>query len=158
MDICLSNLVFLLNKEKQKKLGLIKFQKIFFPYFEWRNNMPIYGYLIICSSLAAVLNQLYNYSTGYANGDMLVICCEGNAGFYEIGMAITPLEAEYSVLGWNHPGFGGSTVIAFVVLVKCRISVNYPHLCYAGSAVSGARAKRRGHCRSVCSEQIKFPP
>ncbi|MPC86216.1 Protein ABHD16A [Portunus trituberculatus] len=22
----------------------------------------------------------------------------------------TPLEAGYSVLGWNHPGFGGSTV------------------------------------------------
>lgn len=45
----------------------------------------------------------------FANGDMLVICCEGNAGFYEVGMAVTPLEAGYSVLGWNHPGFGGST-------------------------------------------------
>lgn len=44
------------------------------------------------------------------NGNTLVICCEGNAGFYEIGITITPLEAGYSVLGWNHPGFGGSTV------------------------------------------------
>ncbi|KAJ8969938.1 hypothetical protein NQ314_001519 [Rhamnusium bicolor] len=43
------------------------------------------------------------------NGNTLVICCEGNAGFYEIGIAITPIEAGYSVLGWNHPGFGGST-------------------------------------------------
>ena len=39
-----------------------------------------------------------------------VVCCEGNAGFYEIGSCATPLEAGYSVLGWNHPGFGGSTV------------------------------------------------
>jgi len=43
------------------------------------------------------------------NGKTLVICCEGNAGFYEIGMMGTPLEAGYSVLGWNHPGFYGST-------------------------------------------------
>ncbi|KAJ8953199.1 hypothetical protein NQ318_003238 [Aromia moschata] len=43
------------------------------------------------------------------NGNTLVICSEGNAGFYEIGTTITPIEAGYSVLGWNHPGFGGST-------------------------------------------------
>jgi hypothetical protein len=46
----------------------------------------------------------------HSNGDFLVICCEGNAGFYEVGMIGTPLEAGYSVLGWNHPGFGGSSV------------------------------------------------
>jgi hypothetical protein len=45
----------------------------------------------------------------HANGSTLVICSEGNAGFYEIGVMVTPLEAGYSVLGWNHPGFGGST-------------------------------------------------
>lgn len=39
-----------------------------------------------------------------SNGKYLVICCEGNAGFYEIGTTITPIEANYSVLGWNHPG------------------------------------------------------
>ncbi|GCB82154.1 hypothetical protein scyTo_0021948, partial [Scyliorhinus torazame] len=42
-------------------------------------------------------------------GAKLVICCEGNAGFYEVGCVSTPLEAGYSVLGWNHPGFAGST-------------------------------------------------
>lgn len=42
-------------------------------------------------------------------GQKLVICCEGNAGFYEVGCLSTPLEAGYSVLGWNHPGFAGST-------------------------------------------------
>lgn len=39
-----------------------------------------------------------------------VICCEGNSGFYEYGITLTPIEAGYSVLGWNHPGFGSSTV------------------------------------------------
>ncbi|XP_072489359.1 ABHD16B [Notamacropus eugenii] len=39
----------------------------------------------------------------------LVICCEGNAGFYEMGSLAAPLEAGYSVLGWNHPGFAGSS-------------------------------------------------
>jgi len=42
-------------------------------------------------------------------GRTLVICCEGNAGFYEMGMLTTPLDAGYSVVGWNHPGFWGST-------------------------------------------------
>jgi len=44
-----------------------------------------------------------------SNGAFLVISSEGNAGFYEIGVMSSPLEAGYSVLGWNHPGFGGST-------------------------------------------------
>uniref|UniRef100_A0ACB8EGY8 Protein abhd16a n=1 Tax=Sphaerodactylus townsendi TaxID=933632 RepID=A0ACB8EGY8_9SAUR len=43
------------------------------------------------------------------HGKKLVICCEGNAGFYEVGCLSTPLDAGYSVLGWNHPGFAGST-------------------------------------------------
>ncbi|OQV11421.1 Protein ABHD16A [Hypsibius exemplaris] len=42
-------------------------------------------------------------------GNVLVICCEGNAGFYEVGIMATPIRAGYSVLGWNHPGFGCST-------------------------------------------------
>ncbi|KAM4643578.1 phosphatidylserine lipase ABHD16A isoform 2-T2 [Amazona ochrocephala] len=50
---------------------------------------------------------------GGARGNTLVICCEGNAGFYEVGCLCTPLEAGYSVLGWNHPGFGGSTELRF---------------------------------------------
>ncbi|XP_041369981.1 phosphatidylserine lipase ABHD16A-like [Gigantopelta aegis] len=47
------------------------------------------------------------------NGSTLVICCEGNAGFYEIGCCSTPMDLGYSVLGWNHPGFGGSSGEAF---------------------------------------------
>jgi hypothetical protein len=46
-------------------------------------------------------------------GQTLVISCDGNAGFYEIGVMATPLEAGYSVLGWNHPGFGGSSGAPF---------------------------------------------
>lgn len=38
------------------------------------------------------------------NGDILVVTCEGNAGFYETGIMSTPLTLNYSVLGWNQPG------------------------------------------------------
>ncbi|XP_018367776.1 PREDICTED: protein ABHD16A isoform X1 [Trachymyrmex cornetzi] len=44
-----------------------------------------------------------------ASGNILVITCEGNCGFYETGIISTPLTKGYSVLGWNHPGFGSST-------------------------------------------------
>lgn len=37
-------------------------------------------------------------------GNTLVICFEGNAGFYEVGIASTPNALLYSVLGWNTPG------------------------------------------------------
>ena len=50
-----------------------------------------------------------NSSIATENGQTLVLSCEGNAGFYEIGVLSTPMDAGYSVLGWNHPGFGGST-------------------------------------------------
>ncbi|XP_055623895.1 phosphatidylserine lipase ABHD16A [Toxorhynchites rutilus septentrionalis] len=43
------------------------------------------------------------------NGSTLVICSEGNAAFYEVGIMSTPIELNYSVLGWNHPGFAGSS-------------------------------------------------
>ncbi|CAF3444363.1 unnamed protein product, partial [Rotaria sp. Silwood2] len=43
------------------------------------------------------------------NGQTLVITCEGNAGFYEMGCVSTPVDAGYSVLGWNRPGFGESS-------------------------------------------------
>ncbi|KAK3750250.1 hypothetical protein RRG08_041279 [Elysia crispata] len=45
----------------------------------------------------------------HRNGDILVISSEGNGGFYEMGCSGTPIELNYSVLGWNRPGFGGST-------------------------------------------------
>jgi hypothetical protein len=43
-------------------------------------------------------------------GQTLIITCEGNAGFYEMGCMATPIERGYSVLGWNRPGFGESSV------------------------------------------------
>uniref|UniRef100_A0A1I8H3I5 AB hydrolase-1 domain-containing protein n=1 Tax=Macrostomum lignano TaxID=282301 RepID=A0A1I8H3I5_9PLAT len=43
------------------------------------------------------------------NGSTLVVCCEGNAAYPEIGATGVPLDAGYSVIGWHHPGFGGST-------------------------------------------------
>jgi len=47
------------------------------------------------------------------DGDFLVVCSEGNAGFYEIGCMSTPIESDFSVLGWNHPGFAGSNGTPF---------------------------------------------
>jgi len=47
------------------------------------------------------------------DGQYLVVCSEGNAGFYEIGCMSTPIESDYSVLGWNHPGFAGSSGTPF---------------------------------------------
>ncbi|XP_014277895.1 phosphatidylserine lipase ABHD16A [Halyomorpha halys] len=52
--------------------------------------------------------------TGNKKGNMLILCSEGNAGFYENGIMGTPIEAGFSVLGWNHPGFGCSTGLPFV--------------------------------------------
>ncbi|XP_021185787.2 phosphatidylserine lipase ABHD16A isoform X2 [Helicoverpa armigera] len=46
-------------------------------------------------------------------GRILVICCEGNSGFYEMGIVNTPIRAGFSALGWNHPGFAGSTGLPF---------------------------------------------
>ncbi|CAK9829038.1 Phosphatidylserine lipase ABHD16A [Anthophora retusa] len=43
------------------------------------------------------------------NGSVLVVTCEGNCSTYETGIISTPLNKGYSVLGWNHPGFGYST-------------------------------------------------
>lgn len=50
------------------------------------------------------------------NGDVLVITCEGNCGFYETGIISTPMSKGYSILGWNHPGFGSSTVSILFIL------------------------------------------
>lgn len=47
------------------------------------------------------------------NGKQLVITCEGNAAFYEVGAFSYPLREGYSSLGWNHPGFGYSTGTPF---------------------------------------------
>ena len=43
------------------------------------------------------------------NSDKIIICSEGNAGFYEVGIMASPLRQGYSVLGWNRPGFGQSS-------------------------------------------------
>ncbi|EDW34767.1 GL12842 [Drosophila persimilis] len=50
-----------------------------------------------------------NRGDNVGNGKTLIICSEGNAGFYEVGIMGTPVALKYSVLGWNHPGFAGSS-------------------------------------------------
>lgn len=82
------------------------------------------------------------------NGKTLVICSEGNAGFYEIGIVSTPLDMEYSVLGWNHPGFAGSSVsIAFVLQILVSLSMIY--LIFLGQTIPRPRSERRRCCDLV---------
>lgn len=64
------------------------------------------------------------------NGNILVICCEGNAGFYEMGIMATPIEAGYSVLGWNHPGFGGSTGVPYPAQEQNAIEIVMQYAMY----------------------------
>ncbi|XP_076057452.1 phosphatidylserine lipase ABHD16A isoform X2 [Oratosquilla oratoria] len=70
-----------------------------------------------------LLPSLKEMGTAHTHGSILVVCCEGNAGFYEVGNMMTPLEAGYSVLGWNHPGFAGSTGTPFPVQEQNAIDV-----------------------------------
>ncbi|XP_057556320.1 phosphatidylserine lipase ABHD16A isoform X2 [Hippopotamus amphibius kiboko] len=69
--------------------------------------------LLACDSNEIDTMFVDRRGTAEPQGQKLVICCEGNAGFYEVGCLSTPLEAGYSVLGWNHPGFAGSTGVPF---------------------------------------------
>lgn len=74
-----------------------------------------------------VIDTMFVDNRGSSNkGKILVICCEGNSGFYEIGIMPTPIKAGYSALGWNHPGFAGSTV-SNIVMVKNNTSM-FPHM------------------------------
>ncbi|XP_050683174.1 phosphatidylserine lipase ABHD16A [Leptidea sinapis] len=67
----------------------------------------------ILSADGNAIDTIFTNNRAHANGNILVICCEGNSGFYEIGIMTTPIKAGYSALGWNHPGFAGSTGYPF---------------------------------------------
>ncbi|RNA01710.1 abhydrolase domain-containing 16A [Brachionus plicatilis] len=58
------------------------------------------------------LHSLQNSNLA-SNGQYLVICCDGNASFYEVGCFQIPIESGYSALGWNYPGFGQSTGLPY---------------------------------------------
>ncbi|KAL3318723.1 hypothetical protein Ciccas_002622 [Cichlidogyrus casuarinus] len=58
-------------------------------------------------------------------GNKLFICCEGNAGYPEIGTINVPLKVGYSILGWNHPGFGSSTGLPFPKHEKAAVEALY---------------------------------
>lgn len=97
-----------------------------------------------------------NGSDGNINGKTLVICSEGNAGFYEIGIMTTPLSLRYSVLGWNHPGFGGSTVRHLFEMdfehSHSVYAIYIFHIVSAGPTVSETRSKRN-RCRDAIRHQ-----
>ncbi len=61
------------------------------------------------------------------NGKKLVICTEGNGGFYEVGIMATPLQCGYSVLGWNHLGFGGSSGLPWTENEQAAVDAVYKY-------------------------------
>ncbi|CAB3253417.1 unnamed protein product [Arctia plantaginis] len=63
------------------------------------------GSMAILQSMLSMRNQSLP-----SQGKILVICCEGNSGFYEFGIMTTPVKAGYSALGWNHPRICGEYV------------------------------------------------
>lgn len=73
---------------------------------------PLTSRKFLDPSLMEIVVYYFNL-TCYRNSDVnskLIICTEGNAGFYEAGILSSAIETNHSVLGWNHPGFGYSTV------------------------------------------------
>lgn len=64
-----------------------------------------------------------------SNGKYLVLCCDGNASFYEVGIFQIPIENGFSCLGWNYPGFGHSTGSPYPAQVTAAADavVQYAH-------------------------------
>ncbi|UYV62829.1 ABHD16A [Cordylochernes scorpioides] len=78
------------------------------------SSMPLKDSLVISSVYSTDISHKFAPAFSQTFNErhcVQVICCEGNAGFYEYGIMVTPLAAGYSVLGWNHPGFAGSTTV-----------------------------------------------
>lgn len=67
----------------------------------------------ICTADGNTIDTMFVDNRKTQKGKTLVICCEGNSGFYEVGIMTTPIKAGYSALGWNHPGFAGSTGLPY---------------------------------------------
>lgn len=83
----------------------------------------------------------------------------GNAGFYEIGIMVTPMALKYSVLGWNHPGFGGSTVIIFSeVYFSLLDSYLYVRLLCQGSPFPNQDQNAMDAVVQFAIEKLGFPP
>ncbi|CCD70699.1 alpha/beta hydrolase [Caenorhabditis elegans] len=69
--------------------------------------------LWIKSSEGDTLDAMFLRGTNQSQD--LIICFEGNAGFYEIGVMNSPAQLGYTTLGFNLPGFGESTGLPYAV-------------------------------------------
>ncbi|KAG6453400.1 hypothetical protein O3G_MSEX008132 [Manduca sexta] len=101
-----------------------------------------------------------------AKGKILVVSCEGNSGYYEVGLMSTPVKCGYSALGWNHPGFGWSTVSCqfslYFSIFKCNISttllvVTTFYFTVLGCSIPKSRAKRYRRGDAVCYQRTTVP-
>jgi len=64
---------------------------------------------ILSSTKQEIDTLFFDRRLSTQEGETLFITSEGNAGFMEIGSFATVSKSSFSVLGYNHPGFGGST-------------------------------------------------
>lgn len=64
---------------------------------------------ILSSTKQEIDTLFFDRRLSTREGETLFITSEGNAGFMEIGSFATVSKSSFSVLGYNHPGFGGST-------------------------------------------------
>ncbi|VDQ09278.1 unnamed protein product, partial [Trichobilharzia regenti] len=76
-------------------------------------NMVEYVQVFVECSCGSLMDPSLHFHCGLWPYSENILCCEGNGGYPEIGTPVVPLEQGYSVLGWNHPGFGESTGLPF---------------------------------------------
>lgn len=67
----------------------------------------------IKTSEGDVLDAMFLPGASSSLSQNLVLCFEGNAGFYEIGVMNSPAQLGYTTLGFNLPGFGESTGLPY---------------------------------------------
>lgn len=92
-----------------------------------------------------------NRNSKSKNGKTLVITAEGNAGFYEIGIMVTPVDLQYSVLGFNHPGFGGRFVLIHFFVIFLLICM----LCPFTATVNRILIRINMQSMPLCSSRFK---
>ena len=89
-----------------------------------RNNNQIHSFTSTIESVAGMARDISTGAEGHSTdsgigdrvsaggeqnfSDYLVITCEGNGSYYEMGVMLNLIPQSYSILGWNHPGFGDS--------------------------------------------------
>ncbi|XP_063901679.1 phosphatidylserine lipase ABHD16A-like [Zophobas morio] len=63
----------------------------------------------ICTFDGNFIDCIFVDRRGTPNGNRLIVCCEGNASFYEHSCATCFVQEDFSLVGYNRPGYGCSS-------------------------------------------------